>query len=79
MIVTIDAETTAIELAMKKVEKKYKDLGIEYIVNNYDEFSSFNYTEKAQVDYEKYLKYFYDILTKNNKHYEQSTKTQPDI
>ena len=36
MIVTIDADTLAIALAHKKVEKKYEDLKIEYTVNGTD-------------------------------------------
>ena len=34
MKVTIDADTLAIALAHKKVEKKYTDLDIEYTINN---------------------------------------------
>ena len=62
MNITIDADTLAIALAHNKVEKKYSDLNIEYTINNYDEFRSFKYTEQAQKDFNKYYKYFYNII-----------------
>ena len=67
MKVTIDADTLAIALAHNKVEKKYEDLKIEYTVNNYDEFRSCNYTKDAQKDFDKYYKYFYNIIIENQK------------
>ena len=62
MNININADTLAIALAHNKVEKKYTDLNIEYEINNYDEFRSFNYTKEAQLDYDKYYKYFYNII-----------------
>ena len=67
MIVTIDPDTLAIKLAHNKVEKKYEDLNIEYIINNYDEFRSFKYTKDAQKDFDKFYKYFYNIIIENQK------------
>ena len=67
MKITIDADTLAIALAHNKVEKKYKDLKIEYTINNYDEFRSFNYTKDAQKDFDKFYKYFYNIIIENQK------------
>tara|TARA_Y100000401_G_scaffold116392_1_gene122021 strand:+ start:1037 stop:1243 length:207 start_codon:yes stop_codon:yes gene_type:complete len=67
MIITIDADTLAIALAHNKVEKKYEDLNIEYTINNYDEFRSFKYTKEAQKDFDKYYKYFYNIIIENQK------------
>ena len=65
MNININADTLAIALAHNKVEKKYTDLNIEYEINNYDEFRSFNYTKEAQRDYDKYYKYFYNIIIQN--------------
>jgi len=62
-----DADTLAIALAHKKVEKKYTDLDIEYTINNYEEFRSFKYTKDAQKDFDKYYKYFYNIIIENKK------------
>ena len=67
MKVTIDADTLAIALAHNKVEKKYEDLKIEYTINNYDEFRSFKYTKQAQQDFDKFYKYFYNIIIENQK------------
>tara|TARA_Y100001938_G_C7719314_1_gene249222 strand:- start:92 stop:298 length:207 start_codon:yes stop_codon:yes gene_type:complete len=67
MKITIDADTLAIALAHNKVEKKYEDLNIEYTINNYDEFRSFNYTKEAQKDFDKFYKYFYNIIIENQK------------
>ena len=67
MNININADTLAIALAHNKVEKKYTDLNIEYEINNYDEFRSFNYTKEAQRDYDKYYKYFYNIIIQNAK------------
>ena len=67
MKVTIDADTLAIALSHNKVEKKYEDLNIEYIINNYDEFRSFKYTKDAQKDFDKFYKYFYNIIIENQK------------
>jgi hypothetical protein len=65
MNININADTLAIALAHKKVEKKYTDLNIEYTINNYDEYRSFKYTKEAQLDYDKYYKYFYNIIIEN--------------
>ena len=62
MNININADTLAIALAHNKVEKKYCDLNIEYTINNYDEFRSFKYTNQAQKDFDKYYKYFYNII-----------------
>ena len=67
MKVTIDADTLAIALAHNKVEKKYEDLKIEYTINNYEEFRSFKYTKQAQQDFDKFYKYFYNIIIENQK------------
>ena len=67
MIVTIDVDTLALTLAHNKVEKKFTDLNIEYTINNYDEFRSFNYTKDAQKDFDKFYKYFYNIIIENQK------------
>ena len=67
MKVTIDADTLAIALAHNKVEKKYEDLKIEYTINNYEEFRSFKSTKDAQKDFDKYYKYFYNIIIENKK------------
>tara|TARA_R100000234_G_scaffold119324_1_gene101942 strand:- start:2567 stop:2773 length:207 start_codon:yes stop_codon:yes gene_type:complete len=67
MKITIDADTVAIALAHNKVEKKYEDLNIAYTINNYDEFRSFNYTKEAQKDFDKFYKYFYNIIIENQK------------
>ena len=67
MKVTIDADTLAIALAHNKVEKKYEDLKIEYTINNYEEFRSFKYTKQAQKDFDKFYKYFYNIIIENKK------------
>ena len=67
MRITIDADILAITLAHNKVEKKYEDLKIEYTINNYDEFRSFKYTKDAQKDYDKFYKYFYNIIIENQK------------
>ena len=67
MKVTIDADTLAIALAHNKVEKKYEDLKIEYTINNYEEFRSFKYTKDAQKDFDKFYKYFYNIIIANKK------------
>ncbi len=67
MIITIDLDTLALALAHNKVEKKFTDLNIEYTINNYDEFRSFNYTKQAQKDFDKYYKYFYNIIIENQK------------
>ena len=67
MNININADTLAIALAHNKVEKKYTDLNIEYEINNYDEFRSFIYTKEAQLDYDKYYKYFYNIIIQNAK------------
>lgn len=67
MRVTIDADTLAISLAHNKVEKKYEDLKIEYTINNYEEFRSFKYTKQAQKDFDKFYKYFYNIIIENQK------------
>ena len=67
MRVTIDADTLAIALAHNKVEKKYEDLKIEYTINNYEEFRSFKYTKQAQKDFDKFYKYFYNIIIENQK------------
>jgi len=67
MRVTIDADTLAISLAHNKVEKKYEDLKIEYTINNYEEFRSFKYTKQAQKDFDKFYKYFYNIIIENKK------------
>ena len=67
MKVTIDADTLAISLAHNKVEKKYEDLKIEYTINNYEEFRSFKYTKQAQKDFDKFYKYFYNIIIENQK------------
>ena len=65
MNININADTLAIALAHNKVEKKYTDLNIEYTINNYDEYRSFKYTKEAQLDYDKYYKYFYNIIIEN--------------
>ena len=65
MIININVDTLALALAHNKVDKKYKDLNIEYTINNYDEYSSFKYTEDAQKDFDKYYKYFYNIIIEN--------------
>ena len=65
MIININADTLALALAHTKVDKKYKDLNIEYTINNYDEYSSFKYTKDAQKDFDKYYKYFYNIIIEN--------------
>jgi len=67
MRITIDADTLAITLAHNKVEKKYEDLKVEYTINNYEEFRSFKYTKDAQKDFDKYYKYFYNIIIENKK------------
>jgi len=67
MNITINVDTLAIDLAHKKVDKKYKDLNIEYTINNYDEFRSFKYTKDAQKDFDKFYKYFYNIIIENQK------------
>jgi len=67
MNININADTLAITLAHNKVEKKYEDLEIEYTINNYDEFRSFKYTKEAQKDFDKYYKYFYNIIIENQK------------
>lgn len=67
MNITINADTLAIALAHNKVAKKYEDLKIEYTINNYDEFRSFKYTKDAQIDYDKFYKYFYNIIIENQK------------
>jgi len=67
MNITINADTLAIALAHKKVEKKYEDLKIEYTINNYEEFRSFKYTKDAQKDFDKFYKYFYNIIIENKK------------
>ena len=67
MNININADTLAIALAHNKVEKKYEDLKIEYTVNNYEEFRSFKYTKDAQKDFDKYYKYFYNIIIENQK------------
>ena len=67
MNITINADTLAIALAHNKVEKKYEDLKIEYTINNYEEFRSFKYTKDAQIDYDKFYKYFYNIIIENQK------------
>ena len=67
MIITIDPDTLAIALAHNKVEKKYEDLKIEYTINNYEEFRSFKYTKDAQKDFDKFYKYFYNIIIENKK------------
>ena len=67
MKVTIAADTLAIALAHNKVEKKYEDLKIEYTINNYEEFRSFKYTKQAQKDFDKFYKYFYNIIIENQK------------
>tara|TARA_R100000329_G_scaffold3412_2_gene4992 strand:- start:242 stop:448 length:207 start_codon:yes stop_codon:yes gene_type:complete len=65
MIVKIDVDRLAIALAHKKVEKKYTDLKIDYYTNNYNEFSSFKYTKESQKDFDKFYKYFYNIIIEN--------------
>lgn len=65
MIVKIDVDRLAIALANKKVEKKYTDLKIDYYTNNYNEFSSIKYTKEAQKDFDKFYKYFYNIIIEN--------------
>jgi len=65
MIVKIDVDRLAIALAQKKVEKKYTDLNIDYYTNNYNEFSSFKYTKESQKDFDKFYKYFYNIIIEN--------------
>ena len=65
MNININADTLAIALAHNKVEKKYTDLNKEYIINNYDEYRSFKYTKEAQLDFDKYYKYFYNIIIEN--------------
>jgi hypothetical protein len=67
MNININADTLAIALAHNKVEKKYEDLNIEYTINNYDEFRSFKYTKEAQKDFDKFYKYFYNIIIQNAK------------
>ena len=67
MDITINVDTLAIALAHNKVEKKYTDLNIEFEINNYDEFRSFNYTKEAQLDYDKYYKYFYNTIIQTKK------------
>ena len=67
MNITINADTLAIALAHNKVEKKYEDLKIEYTINNYEEFRSFKYTKQAQKDFDKFYKYFYNIIIENQK------------
>ena len=67
MNININADTLAIALAHNKVEKKYEDLEIEYTINNYDEFRSFKCTKEAQKDFDKYYKYFYNIIIENQK------------
>ena len=67
MNITINADTLAIALAHNKVEKKYEDLKIEYTINNYEEFRSFKYTKDAQKDFDKFYKYFYNIIIANKK------------
>jgi hypothetical protein len=67
MNITINADTLAIALAHNKVEKKYEDLKIEYTINNYEEFRSFKYTKDAQKDFDKFYKYFYNIIIENQK------------
>ena len=67
MNITINADTLAIALAHNKVEKKYEDLKIEYTINNYEEFRSFKYTKDAQKDFDKFYKYFYNIIIENKK------------
>ena len=67
MNITINADTLAIALAHNKVEKKYEDLKIEYTINNYEEFRSFKYTKQAQQDFDKFYKYFYNIIIENQK------------
>ena len=67
MNIIINADTLAIALAHNKVEKKYEDLKIEYTINNYEEFRSFKYTKDAQKDFDKFYKYFYNIIIENQK------------
>ena len=62
MNININSDTLAIALAHNKVEKKYTDLNKEYTINNYDEYRSFKYTKEAQLDFDKYYKYFYNII-----------------
>tara|TARA_Y100000401_G_scaffold32734_1_gene24131 strand:- start:442 stop:645 length:204 start_codon:yes stop_codon:yes gene_type:complete len=65
MNININADTLALALAHNKVDKKYKDLNIEYTINNYDEYRSFKYTKEAKLDFDKYYKYFYNIIIEN--------------
>ncbi len=65
MIVKIDVDRLAIALANKKVQKKYTDLKIDYYTYNYNEFSSIKYTKEAQKDFDKFYKYFYNIIIEN--------------
>ena len=67
MIVNIDADRLAIALSHNKLEKKYEDLHENPYINNYDEFRSIKYTEQAQKDFDKYYKYFYNIIIENQK------------
>ena len=62
MIIKVNADSLAMLLAQRKVEKKWEAIGFSPYINNYEEYVGKSYTEDAEKDYDKHYKYFLEII-----------------
>ena len=57
-----NAKDLATKLAHERLESKYNLTNTNIFVSNYDEFISFKYTSKGQLEFERYRLYYEKIL-----------------
>ena len=62
MKIQIDAESLAMLLAQKKIEKKYDNLGFSPYEEIIEEFNGARYKPAAEIDYHKHYNYFLKII-----------------
>ena len=64
MKITVNSTTLAMVLALKKIEKKYKDLGFSAYEEVYDNYVGRRLTPDAKKDYNKHYCYFLKEILK---------------